>query len=116
MGSSMTAKVTASSNYGRAIIVIGMPAHRKTLSLYLFLFLSLSRFITRTIGTIDPMITAENIIVNAYDPLMTMDHSRCQIGRGSNGADRARARACNRHAKAREPPRIDTCGGDDERI
>lgn len=58
--------------------------------------LSLSRFITRTIGTIDPMITAENIIVNAYDPLMTMDHSRCQIGRGSNGA-----RACNRGASAR---------------
>lgn len=53
------------------------------------LFLSLSRFITPTIGTIDPMITAENIIVNAYDPLMTMDHSRCQIGNGSNGTDRA---------------------------
>lgn len=86
----MTAKVTASSNYDRAIvIVIGMLAHRKTLSLSLSL--SLSRFITLTIGTIDPMITTENIIVNAYDPLMTMDHSRCQIGSGSNGADRARA-------------------------
>jgi len=79
----MTAKVTASSNYGHAIIiVIGMLAHRKTVSLSLPL---LSRFITPTIGTIDPMITAENIIVNAYDPLMTMDHSRCQIGSGSNG-------------------------------
>lgn len=89
----MTAKVTVSSNYGRAIIiVIGMLARRKALSL--FLFLSLSRFIIPTIGTIDPMITAENIIVNAYDPLMTMDHSRCQIGSGrSNGADLERARA-----------------------
>lgn len=62
-------------------------------ALSLFLLLSLSRFITSTIGTIDPMITAENIIVNAYDPLMTMDHSRCQIGNGSNGADCGRARA-----------------------
>lgn len=90
----MTAKVTASSNYDRAIIiVISMLAHRKAHSISLFPFLSLSRFIIRTIGTIDPMITAENIIVNAYDPLMTMDHSRCQIGSGSTGADRARARA-----------------------
>lgn len=107
----MTAKVTATqpaSNYGRAIvIVIGMYALIAVwyaFSLFIprpfacsfSLSLSLSRFITSTIGTIDPMITAENIIVNTYDPLMTMDHSRYQIASGWNRV-RARARVSRRN-------------------
>lgn len=101
----MTAKVTVASNYGRAIvIVIG------TFSLFHppAICLSLSHFITPTIDTIDPMITAENIIVNTYDPLMTMDHSRCQIAGGWNGADCARV--LRRNHACITAPRIDARG------
>lgn len=111
----MTTKVTLSSNYRRAIIiVIDTLAHRVPC-----LSLSPSRFITPMTGTIDPMITAENIIVNAYDPLMTMDHSRCQIGSGSRIKRIARAYCvviARVTARARARASFELTCADDERI
>lgn len=122
----MTTKVTLYSNYRRAIIIVIDTLAERCLCLSL----SLSRFVTPTNSTIDPMITAENIIVNAYDPLMTMDHSRCQIGSGSRIKRIARAYCAviarvtamrmyaNVHARARARARLrrELTRADDERI
>jgi len=55
-------------------------------------------------------ITAANIIVNAYDPLMAMEHFQCQIG---GRPEWSGLRAVTARVTA---PRIDTRRADDERI